>query len=281
MTTDVSNGRGFAGARFVPITDLERRAKPGDVVFFGTQSEVSRAFGATNEGAPEQIRRASARMFHWSDSLSTVFWDIGLLTGRGQELLEDILVTSSSLRGLGLVPAMVACDHLASYGAMRSVSDETAYIYFDAHYDLGLHDGPDGLHNGNFVGSLLSALPSSQIVNIGARSWTGHASPYRSLPAITTIDGRSAASVIDALSQLELSSVYVSIDADALDPAIFPYSCCPEPFGMSHHNMLEICQWLGRNFAILGCDLSELNPSLDADWASEAMMRILASLFED
>jgi agmatinase len=272
--------RGFAGARIVPFAELAGRAKPGDVVFFGVAAELRRAFGRSNRNAPESIRRDTARMSPWADTQPVAFWDIGILSGQGTELLEDIVLTVTSLAGAGLRPAMIACDHLASYAAAQVLDEDVVYIYFDAHLDLGLHEGPSGLHNGNFISSIISTRGPARVINVGARSWTTYDAPYRGLTGVTLVEGRSAKAIIEGLASLGPCSAYVSIDADVLDPALFPFSCCPEPFGLSHYDLLETCQWIGRNFTIKGCDISEFAPASGDGWASEVLMQIATSLFE-
>lgn len=280
MTVPFPSVRGFAGAQVVPFADLSKWASPGDVVYFGVAAEVSRVFGKNNANAPVSIRRDTARMFHWSEGQAAAFWDIGILSGEGQALLEDIAVTVSLLAAGAFRPVMIACDHVASYAAARVLDEDVVYVYFDAHLDLGLHAALPGLHNGNFISSLVSACERRRVVNVGARSWTSHAAPYDRPTRVTMIGGRSAGAIIDGLAALAPCDVYVSIDADVLDPALFPFSCCPEPFGLSHHDLLETCRWIGRNFAVQGCDISEFVPQPEQSWASEVLMLIAASLFE-
>lgn len=54
--------------------------------------------------------------------------------------------------------------------------------------------------------------------------------------------------------------VYLSIDLDALDPAIMPGVGTPEPGGLSYYQALTIIETLAQRGPIIGLDLVELAP---------------------
>ena len=85
--------------------------------------------------------------------------------------------------------------------------------------------------------------------------------------------------MIERLAPLRASAVYVSIDADVLDPACAPHVSCPEPFGMALEELFELCAWIGGACNVVGADLCELVPTPESLGVEQALMRCLHALF--
>jgi len=62
--------------------------------------------------------------------------------------------------------------------------------------------------------------------------------------------------VVEGLSE----AVYITIDADGLDPAIMPAVGTPEPGGLSWHETTALLKAVLSRRRVVGCDLVELNP---------------------
>lgn len=68
----------------------------------------------------------------------------------------------------------------------------------------------------------------------------------------------------DLKDSLELNfdtSVYVSVDMDALDPAFAPGVSHREPGGLTTRQVIEIIQSI--NAPVIGADIVEFNPKMD------------------
>ena len=55
-------------------------------------------------------------------------------------------------------------------------------------------------------------------------------------------------------------TVYITIDADGMDPAIMPAVGTPEPGGLSWYEMLALLRAVISARRVVGCDLVELCP---------------------
>lgn len=276
---------GFCGAPITSLEKIESASHPFDVVFFGQDREIARAFGTQNAGAASFIREQSRRMAgnHRGDS-----HDIGILESDSAiSALADVMSVSNTLSTLVRRPVLVACDHVASIaaalGTAQGIGRAPVYIYMDAHFDLGRHLDSADMHNGNFVSYLLDSPLIAEVVNLGGRSSTAHTDQDNAEPRFTCIRAyRNPAGlmkIIAGLSRLKGREVYVSIDADVLDPQIAPDVCCPEPNGMSAPTLLTICQWLGRTCTVVGADVSELVPSERSRATAQTLMACLRVLF--
>jgi agmatinase len=62
--------------------------------------------------------------------------------------------------------------------------------------------------------------------------------------------------VVDSLAD----TVYITIDADGMDPAIMPAVGTPEPGGLSWYEMLALLRAVISSRRVVGCDLVELSP---------------------
>jgi len=295
MTDDPTGndaGYGFGGAPVVALDRLPEASRPGDVVFFGVDTELGRRFGQGNPGAATFVREHTVCMMPWTRVAAPDCHDIGIVTvaDPGAALRETTAIATWLAR-TGRRPALIGCDHTASLAAVLGVAAAggaiPTYLYFDAHLDLGLHDPNPGtgpaLHNGNFVEVLRQTGQVGRVVNVGGRCWSRFAPVYRALPDFTCIPGGapppSAAAMIECLSWLAGSRLYVSIDADVLDPSAAPNVCCPEPFGLSAADLFSVCTWLGESCTVIGGDLCEIVPSATSLCSEQALMRCFHALY--
>jgi agmatinase len=57
--------------------------------------------------------------------------------------------------------------------------------------------------------------------------------------------------------------IYITIDADGLDPSVMPAVMGPAPGGVSYLDVANLIQALGRRGRVVGLDIVELAPSFD------------------
>jgi agmatinase len=80
------------------------------------------------------------------------------------------------------------------------------------------------------------------------------------------------------IEQLKGKPVYFTLDLDVLDPSVFPGTGTPEAGGVSFIQLLEAILKVGE-LDIVGCDINELSPLLDASGASTAVaLKVLREL---
>jgi agmatinase len=72
--------------------------------------------------------------------------------------------------------------------------------------------------------------------------------------------------VTDLVAELVPRSrpIYVSIDLDVLDSALAPGHSLPEPGGLSYRQLRAALEQIARQDKVVGFDVMELNPALDA-----------------
>ena len=75
----------------------------------------------------------------------------------------------------------------------------------------------------------------------------------------------------ETLRKLEGKPVYFTLDLDVLDPSVFPGTGTPEPGGISFEELRRAVTQICSAAWIVGCDVNELSPALDASGASTAV----------
>lgn len=276
---------GFGGSPVVYLESLLKNEESG-ICFFGVDINISRQFGKTNDGAAIFLRKSSARLYPWTkatvEKRNSKSFDIGVFGAEAENIIEQITRLGYLLSSNNYVPVLLGCDHTASYPHVLGVSSHKplTYLYFDAHLDLGFHnsESTDFIHNGNFVNALLKHQNIEKVINVGARAWSTFDKAYGKQLELSIIRENSAENIIDALKSISGQEIYVSIDADVLDPNILPEVCCPEPFGMSQDSLLEVCSWLSKNCIIRGADFTEFCPGDTNSWKGEVILRYLFEL---
>ncbi len=192
-------------------------------------------------------------------------------------------------------------DHSVSMGTVpgASAGRRTGVVWVDAHADLNTPaSSPSGNIHGMPLAHLLglgdprltgiwgggAALAPEDLVFVGLRSLDeGERALIRDagIAAYTMkeIDQRGiaqvAAEVIERLAHVD--RLHISFDADALDPGLAPGVGTPVPGGLSYreaHLLMELLADSGRPTSL---DLVEVNPILDSQNRSAAIMVEMAA----
>ena len=119
-----------------------------------------------------------------------------------------------------------------------------------------------------------------RLVQVGIRTMTGHQRDQAARFGVDVIDMRAWT----AGRRPEVTGpVYVTIDADGLDPAFAPGVSHREPGGLSARDVIGIVQALPR--PIVGADVVEVNPLQDvggttAVVAAKLVRELIARMIE-
>jgi agmatinase len=158
--------------------------------------------------------------------------------------------------------------------------DDTLVIQLDAHLDLyNLSDSPPELNHGNFLRHAAGPLP--QLLNVGHRDLFLPEKSIRpfyhaAFPASAlAIDASPAVAAVRELAS-KAGRVFIDIDCDVLDPAYFPATAHPLPFGLAPPLLLRLIDaaW-GDN--VCGVAVSEFDPGRDV---SDRSLSLLVWLVE-
>lgn len=199
--------------------------------------------------------------------------DLELSFGSAESALQDIEDRTEQILKDGKLPLMLGGEHLVTLGAVRAVLrkyPDLHIIHFDAHADL----------RDDYLGAKLShacvlrrchdLLGDGRIhqfcIRSGERSEFAFAAEHTDMHKF---DFTGLEELVKQLRENELP-VYFTIDLDCLDPSAFPGTGTPEAGGVSFKELLvAMCTVAQTN--VVGADVNELAPMLDASGASTAL----------
>ena len=164
-----------------------------------------------------------------------------------------------------------------------SYPKNTAYIVFDAHYDLRDEYADIKLSHAAYLRRIVEKRGSENIIHVGARAFVKEELQFLKEHNIKTItdkqirDGEGPRLLNKATENFD--SIYTSIDLDVLDPAFAPGIGNPEAVGITSRELYDmIISLKDRN--IVSADIVELNPSFDngstASLAAKMVSTIIA-----
>ena len=198
--------------------------------------------------------------------------DLELCFGSAEAALKDIEEKAGEILFDGKTPFLIGGEHLVTLGAVRAVAERYPnlhIIHFDAHADL----------RDDYLGAQLShacvmrrcheLTGDGKIHQFCIRS--GDKAEFAFAKAHTDMHKFSFDGLKELTEKLaeEHTPVYLTVDLDCLDPALFCGTGTPEAGGVSFTELLDAILTVSKT-NIVGADVNELAPMLDASGASTA-----------
>ncbi len=199
--------------------------------------------------------------------------DLELCFGSPEMALKDIEDLARKIVSDGKLPVMLGGEHLVTFPAVKAVFEKYPkmhIIHFDAHADLRDDYLGAKLSHACVMRRCYELLGDGKIHQFCIRS--GDREEFRFADEHTDMHKFS----FDGLKELveELVSdkipVYFTIDMDCLDPSVFCGTGTPEAGGVNFKELLSAILEVSKT-NIVGADLNELAPMLDASGASTAV----------
>ncbi|WP_288434525.1 arginase family protein [uncultured Deinococcus sp.] len=273
-----------------------------DVGVLGIPFDIALGFRPGARFAPRALREASLRSvppFTGLDGRTRLegvtFADAGdvALPSLEPELARGrITQAARALRERCRVPVFLGGDHSVTYPLLRAFADVPALhvVQLDAHLDFSDTRNDTRYSNSSPFRRAAEALPNLvHITTIGLRGLRFDpeavaAARARGHTLIPMLDVQ--AGLADVLEQLPRGeNVYLSVDADGLDPSVLPGTSSPEPDGLGYGQAMGIIRAVAAHNAVVGLDLVELAPNLDPSGLSaligaRLVMETLCEVFD-
>ncbi|MHA1106667.1 MAG: agmatinase [Promethearchaeota archaeon] len=180
-----------------------------------------------------------------------------------------------------IIPVMIGGDHFCTFPVVKTISKELiadnniGVLIFDAHLDL--YDKWDkGAYSHATVSHRIYDLDQfnkNSLLIVGTRDIDIPEMKIANEKCITHFDAflfsdlglkNLSKDIVAFFQNSRIKSLYVSIDIDVLDPSIAPGTGYAIPGGLSYRELWQLLRLLAKNFKIIGCDIVEVSPNLDA-----------------
>ena len=247
------------GAPFDSTTSFRPGAR------FGSSAMRHESFGLETYSPYQNLDLTD---FHTFDS-----GDLELCFGNTEKVLEDIEGRAEEILSDGKLPVLLGGEHLVTLGAVRAVwkhFPDLHVIQFDAHADLRDDYLGERFSHAAVMRRCHDLLGDGRIHQFCIRS--GERTEFQFSEEHTDMhpfDFQGLAELTEKLAA-EDKPVYLTIDLDCLDPSVFPGTGTPEAGGVSFVQLLAAIR-KAASARVVGADLNELAPMLDASGVSTAV----------
>ena len=199
--------------------------------------------------------------------------DLELCFGSAEAALQDITERAQTILEDGKLPLLIGGEHLVTLGSVRAVAEkypDLHIIHFDAHADLRQDYLGAELSHACVIRRCHDILGDGRIHQFCIRS--GDREEFRFADAHTQMHKFDFSGLEELCSRLaeEKVPVYFTIDLDCLDPSAFPGTGTPEAGGVTFLQLLAAIRTVAKT-CVVGADVNELAPMLDASGVSTAM----------
>ncbi len=237
--------------------------------------EASTSYGGGTKAGPRAILEASAQIELYDAEFGcepAVRWGVHTLpalavdAGDAQAAISRIDAVVGELIGGGRLLAVLGGEHSLSVGTARALArvlGPIVTVQLDAHADL--RDTYEGSRYSHACAAR-RMLESGPVVQMGIRSLdraeaeflAGHADQVLSISADEMhANGDYRQRVIE---RIQGRTVFLTLDVDALDPAVIPATGTPEPGGLTWFQMLDAVRLVAAHSRVAAFDCVELSP---------------------
>ena len=241
------------------------------VVFLPVPYDLTSTYLPGSRRGPMAILEASTHMELFDEALEQETYRAGFHT---LDPLEAVATGPREMTGLvekyvqrvvraGKFPVLIGGEHSLSLGAARVLKKKhprISFLQLDAHADLReSYEGTTFSHA--CAGRRLAEI--GPLVQVGIRSLTRDEHLYIQKGKVKTFFWHHLAEIPDWQEEVcrsLLPEVYVTIDLDALDPAIMPAVGTPEPGGLNWKSLTDLLQRVAARKRVVGFDVVELTP---------------------
>ena len=259
------------------FADADAEYSSADYVLFGVPFDGTTSFKAGCRDAPLAIRQVSYNIETYLPFYDLEMTDVSVhdMGDMYVECLPDLMVEQvadavSDLMKDEKIPVMMGGEHSVTIGAVQTLKPKW-YVVCDAHLDM-----QDEYRGSPFNHDCVTARVSEAVDNIviiGARSGCKEEFEFARenyhLYTADDVEERGIRSVLDEVSELiGDDSLYLSIDADAIDCCMTPGLGTPEPFGLSPKDVRAVIRRLSKN--AVGFDYVEVLPNDEGQTAMVA-----------
>ena len=252
-----------------------------DIVLYGAPFDSTTSYRPGARFGPAAMRHESYGLETYSpyqdkDLTDIKVFDSGdmeLCFGSSESALKDIEARAETILQDGKFPLLLGGEHLVTLGAVRAAARKYPamhIIHFDAHADLRQDYLGAELSHACVLRRCHDILGDGRIHQFCIRSGDREEFTFaKTHTEMHKFDFSGLEALAAELCRTQVP-VYLTIDLDCLDPSSFPGTGTPEAGGVTFMQLLNAILTVSKT-NIIGADVNELAPMLDASGVSTAM----------
>lgn len=251
------------------------------IVLYGAPFDSTTSFRPGARFGPAAMRHESFGLETYSpyqdaDLTDCAVFDSGdmeLCFGSSESALKDIEARAETILQDGKFPLLLGGEHLVTLGAVRAAARKYPamhILHFDAHADLRQDYLGAELSHACVLRRCHDILGDGRIHQFCIRSGDREEFMFaKTHTEMHKFDFSGLEALTAELCRTQVP-VYLTIDLDCLDPSCFPGTGTPEAGGVTFMQLLNAILTVSKT-NIIGADVNELAPMLDASGVSIAM----------
>ena len=270
------------------ITASNDGTAPAVATIFGIPFDSTHSFKPGCRFGPDSIRESfnNIEVFHPElnvDLESLHIEDLGNIqhTVVGSVMADMVKKITTELVAKNKQLFILGGEHSITYPAYTSFPKDTAYVVFDAHYDLRDEFADTKLSHASYLRRVIEQRGSENVLHVGARAFDSKEYEFLTEHRIKTISDRDIRSgngpslLKDYLSTVD--TIYSSFDLDVLDPAYAPGVGNPEAVGITSRELFDMI-YTFVDTKVTGVDVVELNPYFDNGSTAAVAAKIISTM---
>lgn len=199
--------------------------------------------------------------------------DVELCFGDTALALRALEARAGCIVAAGKLPLLLGGEHLVTLAPVRVLARKHPnlhILHFDAHADLRDDYLGAKLSHACVMRRCYELLGDGRLHQFGIRS--GEREEFAFGKAHTDFHSLSFDGLEATVNELAANAapIYLTVDLDVLDPSGFPGTGTPEAGGVSFAQLRDALEMICRRCNVVGADLVELAPPLDASGISTA-----------
>lgn len=252
-----------------------------DIVLYGAPFDSTTSYRPGARFGPAAMRHESYGLETYSPYQDKDLTDIKVFDSGDMELcfgsseiaLKDIEARAETILQDGKFPLLLGGEHLVTLGAVRAAARKYPamhIIHFDAHADLRQDYLGAELSHACVLRRCHDILGDGRIHQFCIRSGDREEFTFaKTHTEMHKFDFSGLEALTAELCRTQVP-VYLTVDLDCLDPSCFPGTGTPEAGGVTFMQLLNAILTVSKT-NIIGADVNELAPMLDASGVSTAM----------
>ncbi len=247
-----------------------------DILLIGANFDRTSSFGKGSDKGPKAIIECLHTQIEFYERFSgtspvekkkIAYLDLGEMNELTPEKMVETLKEALRQHANSL-PIIIGGEHSITNGPLQYFKDDASnvtIVQIDAHCDLREDDSD---YNDTPWGKLAHCSVMKRgfdlgfnIVQVGIRAYSANEKEFFSHERVKVFEWREKEHEISSiLSAIKTEKVYLTIDADGIDPAYMPATGTPVQGGLSWYYALDLINALCKSKTIIGADLVEVAP---------------------